>query len=262
MVAGVQQFETILYDKRGPRATITFNRPERRNATNTQLYEELLAAAQDADRDPDIRVVILTGAGPVFSSGQDQRHTSEADVAAYARYGRANRTARTFLRTMSRPVIGRINGPAAGGGSLLALTACDITIASTTARFALREVNTSVPGPAALIYSAGRARALFMALTGAWISAEQAEDWGLIYKAVAPEQLDDEVDTVAAMLEDLPPLAVAATKEQMNLVLAEMGVDQMLRYAEAQSKYLHTTEDRKEAQRAFIEKRKPVYKGR
>ena len=144
----------------------------------------------------------------------------------------------------------------------MALTACDITIASTAARFALREINTGVSGPSVLLYSAGRPRAAYAALTGAWISAEQAEQWGLILKAVPPERLDAEVDAVAKMIEELPPLGVAATKQQMNFALAAMGANLVPSMSQYQGKFLHTTEDRKEAQQSFLEKRKPKYKGR
>lgn len=255
-------YQTILYEKHGHRATITLNRPERRNATNTRLYEELLAAARDADRDSEVRVVVLTGAGSVFCAGQDNSVTSKEDAAGYARYEDANRAAHAFLRAMSKPVIARVNGAAAGGGCLLALNTSDIVVASTSARFALREISSGLSGPLPFIYSVGRARALFMAMTGAWIPAEQAEQWGLIYKSAPPERLDAEVDTVVGMLEDLPPLAVAATKEKMAFTLSLLNLQAVVDYGFRQDLFLHTTQDRKEAQLAFLEKRKPVFHGR
>lgn len=254
-------YATILYEKKGRRATITLNRPERRNATTTQMYEEILAAAQTADQDPELRVVILTGAGTVFCAGQDHSVTSRQDTASYEHYNRVNFDAHAFLRKMRKPVVARVNGPAAGGGCILALVTPDIVVASTTARFALREVSTGLSGPLPLLYSAGRPRALFMAMTGAWVPAEQAEQWGLIYKCTKPEQLDAEVDTVAHMLEELPPLGVAATKEKMAFALSLLDMQAIVDYGLQQDLFLHTTEDRKEAQRAFLEKRKPEYHG-
>ena len=256
------QFETILYDKKDRRATIRLNRPERRNATTTRMYEEILAAARAAEQDPEVRVVILTGAGTAFCAGQDNRVTSEQGSAEYARYEEVNRAAHAFLRGMPKPVVARVNGPAAGGGCLLALVTADIVLASTAARFALREIAAGLSGPLPLLYSAGRPRALFMGLTGAWVSAEQAEQWGLIYKSTKPEQLDAEVDAVAHLLEELPPLAVAATKEKMAFALSLLNMQAVIDYGFRQDLYLHTTEDRKEAQRAFLEKRKPEYHGR
>ena len=253
--------ETILYERRGARANITLNRPERRNATNTRMYEEILVAAASADADPAVRVVVLTGAGTVFCAGQDNSATSKEDVAGYKRYEQVNQEAHAFLRRMSKPVIARVNGAAAGGGCLLALNTSDIVIASTEARFALREVTAGLSGPLPFLYSVGRARALFMAMTGAWISAVQAEQWGLIYKAAAPAELDAEVDAVVKMLETLPPLAMAATKEKMAFALAQMGQQSVLDYGFRQDLFLHTTQDRKEAQAAFLEKRKPVFHG-
>lgn len=254
--------ETIFYEKKGPRATITLNRPEKRNATTTRMYEEIFAAAKDADQDPEIRVVILTGAGTVFCAGQDHSVTSTQDKAAYEHYNNVNFATHAFLKKMGKPVVARVNGPAAGGGCLLALVTADFVVASTAARFALREVATGLSGQVHLLYSAGRARALFMGMTGAWVSAEQAEQWGLIYKSAKPEQLDAEVDTVAHLLEELPPLAVAATKEKMALALNVLNMDAIIDYGLKQDLFLHTTEDRKEAQRAFLEKRKPEYRGR
>jgi len=109
MTDPAKSFETILYEKEGARARITLNRPERRNATNTRMYEELLAAAMQADADPAIRVVVLTGAGTVFCAGQDNSATSKADVAGYKRYEQVNQDAHAFLRRMSKPVVARVN---------------------------------------------------------------------------------------------------------------------------------------------------------
>ena len=167
-----------------------------------------------------------------------------------------------FLRSMGKPVVARVNGPAAGGGCLLALHTSDIVVASTSARFALREIVNGLSGPLPFIYSAGRPRALFMAITGAWVSGEQAEQWGLIYKCVAPEQLDDEVDAVARMIEELPPLAVAATKEKMAFTLSLLNLPAVMDYGLRQDLFLQTTSDRQEAQQAFLEKRKPQFHGR
>jgi len=256
------QFEHILYTKQGRRATIMLNRPQRRNATNTQTYEEILAAARDADKDPDVRVVILTGAGTVFCAGQDNSATSKEDAAGYLRYAETNHATQAFLRGMSKPVIARVNGTAAGGGCILALLTSDITIASNTARFAIREIAAGLSGPMTFLYSIGRPRAMFMSITGAWISAEQAEQWGLLYKAVAPELLDAEVDAVVGMIEELPPLGVAATKEKMAFAMSLLNLPALDQFGTQQDRFLHTTSDRKEAQASFLEKRKPEYRGR
>ena len=255
-------YETILYEKKGQRATITLNRPERRNATTLRMYEEILAAAKAADIDPAVRVVILTGAGTVFCAGQDNSATVSQDAGGYAYYEEVNRNTHMFLRTMSKPVIARVNGPAAGGGCIMALQTADIVVASSTARFAVREINSGLGGVINFIYSAGRPRGLFMGITGAWVQAEQAEQWGLIYKCTSPEQLDAEVDTVARMIEELPPLGVAATKQRMAFIMSLQNQQALNDFCAAQNKLLHSTADRKEAQTAFLEKRTPKFQGR
>lgn len=255
-------FQDVEYSKVGGRATIMLNRPERRNATTTLTYEEILSAARDADRDPNVRVVVLKAAGTVFCAGQDNSATAKADAAGYLRYAETNHATQAFLRGMSKPVVASINGAAAGGGCIMALLTPDITIASTNARFAIREIAAGLSGPLTFLYSAGRARAMFMAMTGAWITADQAMDWGLLYQAVPPEQLDAEVDTVVQMLQDLPPLGLAATKEKMNFAMTLLNLPALAEFSRRQDQFLHTTADRKEAQAAFLEKRKPVFHGR
>lgn len=144
----------------------------------------------------------------------------------------------------------------------MALLTADIVVASTTARFALREINSGLGGVVNMIYSVGRPRGLFMAMTGAWVQAEQAEQWGLIYKCTKPEKLDAKVDTVARMLEELPPLGVAATKQRMAFISSLQNQQALTDFCAAQNKVLHSSADRKEAQTAFLEKRKPKFQGR
>lgn len=255
-------YEAVLYETSAGRATITLNRPERRNATTLKLYEELLSAAEEARRDSAVRVVVLTGAGTAFSAGQDHIEAAQLGAAGYARYDAANRAAREYFQQLSKPVVGRINGPAVGGACLLALLSCDITIAALSARFALREVHAGIPGPSALLYALGRTRALYLALTGDWLDAETAARWGLIHSAVPSDQLDAAVDEIVSKLASLPPLALSATKEQMSFALRTMGLDQTTEFALLQEKVLNQSQDRDEAQRAFAEKRQASFAGR
>ncbi|MBI3980301.1 MAG: enoyl-CoA hydratase/isomerase family protein [Chloroflexi bacterium] len=254
-------YRTILFQQDGPIATITLNRPEKRNALTTEMFLEIIDAGRRIEEDRAVRVVILTGAGKAFCAGQDQSHTSQADLEGYLRYSRLNRQARDLLRTLSKPVIGRIQGPAVGGGCYLATECCDITIASTNARFALREVQTGLMVPGSFVFTVGRARALAMALTGEWIPAEQAERWGLVYRVVPDEELDAAVAAMAELLAAQPPLGMTYTKRAMNFVLDHAGYDQAEDFGLECRRILHQTADRREAQRSFLERRRGVYVG-
>jgi len=215
----------------------------------------------------NVRAVVVTGDGRAFCAGADL--SAGRETFDFARRGGAEAAERRdgggrvslAIYASKKPVIAAVNGAAVGVGVTMTLP-MDIRIASTEARFALREVTAGLSGPLPFVYSIGRPRALFMAMTGAWVAAAQAEQWGLIYKCAAPAELDAEVDAVVQMLEGLPPLAVAATKEKMAFTLSQMGLQSVVDYGFRQDLFLHTTQDRKEAQAAFLEKRKPVFKGR
>ncbi len=245
----------ILFRHDGPIATITLNRPERRNALTIQLFVELLDTLNRIEEEDAIRVVVLAGAGPAFCAGRDFNESTQADAKSAARYGRLNLEARDRLRRLSKPVIGRVHGPAAGGGCALATECCDITIASTSARFGIREVQAGTL-PGLPLFTLGRARTLGMLLTGDWVSAEQAERWGLIYKAVPESELDATVARIAELLAGQPALAMAYTKRATNFLLDLAGYTQTEQYLAECRKLLHQTGDRLEAQQAFLDKRR------
>src|ERR1700752_1394507 len=118
-------YETILLDYKGPVAKITFNRPEKRNALNIKVLEELMNALQAIEDASDVRVLVLAGAGPAFCAGRDFAEARTADAPSAARYLRLNSEARERLRRYSKPVIGRVHGPASGGGCAIATECCD-----------------------------------------------------------------------------------------------------------------------------------------
>ncbi len=247
--------QAILFRQEGPVATITLNRPEKRNALTIELFVELLDALNRSEAEDAIRVVVLAGAGPAFCAGRDFNESTQADPQAAARYGRLNLEARDRLRRLSKPVVGRVHGPAAGGGCALATECCDITIASVSARFAIREVQAGTL-PGLPLFTLGRARTLGMLLTGDWISAEQAERWGLIYKAVPDDGLDSSVARIAELLAGQPPQAMAYTKRATNFLLDLAGYTLTEQYLAECRKLLHQTADRLEAQQAFLDKRR------
>lgn len=255
-------YQTVIYEKKGPIATVTLNRPERRNALNTELCNEMSDALLEAEADPEVRVAILTGTPPVFCAGQDLKFTYKQDPKDFEEYIQANGRAQTTIRHLKKAVIGRINGDALGGGTMMA-TDCDIVVAVNTARFAMREINTGLISAGTHFYTIGMRRALEMALTGRYVFAPEAEQWGLINKSVPAEKLDETVAQYAEMIAGLPPLGVEYTKLVNNFMfdhIANMTAVRPLNQVIAS--ILHKTEDRAEAQRATLEKRKPVFKGR
>ncbi len=255
-------YETILLDRKGPIATVTLNRPERRNALNTQLCRELTAAMLEAEADTDVRVVVLTGTPPVFCAGQDLKFTYKQSMGDFDEYGEANNKARETIRHLKKAVIARVNGDALGGGTYMA-TACDIVVAVDTARFAMREINAGLQSGGAHFFTIGMRRSLEMTLTGRYVFAPEAEQWGLINKSVPTGKLDEAVAYYADMIAGLPPLGVQYTKLVNNFMLENIANMDALRPLQiAIRTILHNSEDRSEAQRAVLEKRKPVFKGR
>lgn len=248
-------FETILFEAERGVARITFNRPDQRNALTIRFFTELLAALDRVESDDDIRVLVLAGAGPAFCAGRDFKESTKATPEEGALYGRLNLQARDRLRRLNKPVVGRVHGPAAGGGCAIATECCDITIASKSARFSIREVQAGTL-PGLPLFTLGRARSLGMLLTGDWVSGEQAERWGLVYRVVDDEDLDAAVDEVAARLAGQPALAMAYTKRAMSFLLDIAGHTQVEQYLAECRKLVHLTPERIEAQQAFIDKKR------
>ena len=252
-------YETILFEP-GPIARITLNRPDRLNSFTVQMHAELRDAL---DQLGDARVVVLTGAGRGFCAGQDLNDRAVAT----GRRGRSRRDGRAMLEpagrkltTLPQPVIARVNGVAAGAGANIAL-ACDIVVAAKSAKFiqsfsALGLIPDS-GGTWVLPRLVGQARALGLALTGEPLSAEKAEDWGLIWKAVDDDALDAEVDAIAGKLASLPPLGLAAIKDMIRTT-GKRTLDEELDLQRDEMRRLGFTEDYREGVAAFLEKRTPA----
>jgi enoyl-CoA hydratase/carnithine racemase len=251
----------VLYATDKKVATITLNRPEKRNATNPALYNALHSTILQALGDDNVRVIILTGNGPVFCAGQDLTFTLEASREEFKEYMKINLDTRELLRTMDKPVIAKINGDALGGGCYLA-TACDIIIAASHARFAMREILIGMHSGGAHLFTIGRARAMEINMTGRFISAAEAEKWGLINTVVAESELEKAVDDMANILASKPPLGLMYTKRATNFLLETAGFDALYKYIDETYDLLEKTEDRYEAKLAFTEKRLPIFKGK
>lgn len=256
--------ETILFEP-GPVARITLNRPDRLNSFTAEMHAELRDALADLG---DARVVVLTGAGRGFCAGQDlnDRAVSSGDqpvdlgVTVETCWNPLIRS----ITSLPQPVIARVNGVAAGAGANIAL-ACDIVVAAKSAKFiqsfsAIGLIPDS-GGTWVLPRLVGQARALGLALAGEPLPAEQAAEWGLIWKAVDDENLDMEVDALVSRLASLPPLGLAAIKEMIRSSWART-LDQELHLQRDEMRRLGFTGDYREGVAAFLEKRAPNFTGR
>jgi enoyl-CoA hydratase len=246
------QYATIICAKDNHVGRITLNRPEAGNAINRSLAQELEEVCQRVNQDDDIYVVVITGAGAsAFCRGREPDSDDRFGVAA-------------SVAGIDRPVIAAINGDALGQGLELALSA-DIRLASSKAWFGFPEVGEGlIPmdgGTQRLPRIVGRAKALELVLTTETISAEEALAIGLVNKIVSPETLAAEVDAVVQAVVTKGPLSLRYVKEAVNKGL-DLTLEQGLRLEADLYFLLHTTADRTEGIRAFLEKRPPRFEGR
>lgn len=252
----------VLFAVAGHVATITLNRPEKLNAATPEMSRAIVKAAQECDRNPDIRCVIVTGAGPrAFCAGSDiavlDSYATPWDFRNRDDYCDA-------IHKLRKPSIAAVNGYALGGGLETALS-CDIRIASANARFAAPEIKLGWIGgggmAAYLAHSIGASNAAKMILTGDPIDAETALQWGLVSDVTPPEAL---MDTARALAETIASRApIAAETAKLNLRAAfSMPLDKAMEYERDLQTICFATEDATEGRRAFAEKRAPVFRRR
>lgn len=243
-------------------AVVTLNRPPV-NAQNSELRTELIDAFDVlSDRD-DVAVVVLTGSGKVFSAGADIRERPNLGTApgAYGRHNRIVRESHNALVECSKPIIAAINGPAMGAGFGL-IMASDIWVASSNAYVSMPEINVGLAGGVSFLqkyFSRSRARRMFY--SGYQVSAEELYRLGLIEACLPPEELMPYAMEMAAEIASKSPIALRLAKEAARMTEV-MPLREAYRYEQSNTVALSKTEDAKEAQMAFLEKRTPVYKGR
>ena len=256
--------KTLLYAVENGVGIVTINRPEAMNALNAQVLEDLDTVLDKIEKDKNVRALILTGAGEkAFVAGADIKEIDTLDAAKAYSFARRGQILFARLESAPFPVIAAVNGFALGGGCELAL-ACDFIIASQNAKFGLPECTLGIMpgfgGTVRLARRVGLGHARMATYTGAMYTAQEAVDMGLANKVVDLPQLMDTVKQIATTIASRAPVAISAIKRSIN-----GGFDTTTQIADENEARLFAglfhTEDQKEGTRAFIEKRKPEFKG-
>lgn len=256
--------KAVLYSETGNVATITMNGPQSLNSMSLELVRGVIAAIERGENNPDIRVMILTGAGRAFSAGGDlpslDTLNSLADRKAFiSQVGGMVKA----ISAANKPIIAMVNGVAAGAGFNLAI-ACDLIYAAEGVKFIQSFVNVGLsPDCGGFFYlakSIGQARAKELMLTASPLTAEKAKEWGLINDVLPASELADKVMQTAVTIAAKAPLAVIKTKEGINMYGASLA--ETLAFEAETSAVLLDTEDFREGVAAFKEKRIPAFHGR
>lgn len=256
-------YTTITLEREGHSALLTFNRPEVLNALNTTVATEALDAVETIGSDPDVRVLVLTGAGRAFVAGADIAEMQAKNPQEARIYSELGHRFMNTLQDLPQPVIAAINGFCLGGGLEVAL-ACDIRIAAEAAQFGLPETILGIiPGWGATQRAArlvGAARTKEMIFTGARIKSQEALAMGLVNRVVPDEKL---MDTVREMTERICRQGQTALRQAKAVINSgiELSLGEALRLEIDTFVDLFDTPDRKEGMQAFLEKRKPDFTG-
>lgn len=253
-------YTNIQTETRGRVALVTLNRPQALNALNRELLSELGQALSAFDADPLIGAIVLTGSSRAFAAGADIREMAEMTAIEMITNGFSDLFAR--LSQVSKPVIAAVSGFALGGGFELVLL-CDMVVAAENAKFGLPEVTIGVipggGGTQRLTRAVGKALAMEMILNNRQLSAAEAEKYGLVNRVVPNERILDEALSLATEIADRSPLTLRLAKEAVNAAFEGSlsdGLDDERRLFQL----TFASEDQKEGMRAFLGKRKPIWK--
>ena len=257
--------ESVLVATHAGVRTLTVNRPDKLNALDAATLVTLDQAFAEAAAATEVRVVVLTGAGPkAFVAGADIAAMADLPAIAGRDFGQLGQRLMRRIERMPKPVIAQVNGYALGGGLELAM-ACHLRIAADSARLGQPEINLGlIPGfggTQRLLRLTGRAAALELCLLGEPIDASRARELGLVNQVVPAAELEAATTRIAERLAASAPLALRAVLDAI-MVGGECGLDEGLEFEAAQFGLMFATEDMREGTRAFLERRKPAFQGR
>jgi len=258
LVKFIMVLECTLYQKKDSLAWITLNRPRVLNALNRKLWHEIYENLDQAEKDREIRAVIITGAGRAFCAGDDIKEVASLDTLEEIKAFFLDFAAPTITKIIQlpKPVIAAVNGPAYGGGCEIAML-CDLVVASENATFAVPEARIgAIPPVAAVIgaYLIGKLNITMMMLTGKPITAEEAKLIGLVNKVVSAEQLIMAAEKLAKSTMRAAPSSVRAIKKLMN-----ERFEHELKHSVEELINIVQTDEGKEGHKAFIEKKPPKW---
>lgn len=255
--------ETIIATKEETIAVITLNRPDALNALNAKMVTELIDALDGFEKDDSIRCIVIAGNEGAFSAGADIKEMIDLSAVDMAKTGH-------FFPLWDRigrypkPIVGALSGFVLGGGLELAMN-CDVLIASDTARLGQPEINIGVipggGGTQRLTRAVGKYKAMEMILTGRMIGADEAKTLGLVSRVVPKEAFMEEAKRIAKEIASKSPLAIKFAKQAVNKAF-EMGLSDGLDFERELFYLLFASEDKVEGMKAFLEKKKPEFKGK
>ncbi|MCB0506064.1 MAG: enoyl-CoA hydratase/isomerase family protein [Cyclobacteriaceae bacterium] len=256
------EFINVTPDYKPHIALVQLNRPKELNALNLQLMQELKEALKSLDQDETVRVIVITGNERAFAAGADIKQMADKSAIDMLKIDQFSTWDQ--IKKTRKPMIAAVSGFALGGGCELAMT-CDMIIASETAQFGQPEIKIGVmPGAGGtqrLTKAIGKARSMEMVLTGKFINADEALQYGLINKVVPVELYLSEAMHLATEIAKMSPVAAMLAKESVNRSF-ETHLDEGLHFERKNFYLAFASEDQSEGMQAFIEKRNPDYKGK
>jgi len=257
-------YEFLKYDLKDGVCTITFNRPDFYNAFNDGISYEFQKALKEAGKDSGVRVVVITGEGKAFSSGQDLKSARDEDDKMF--YNSLEKRYNPIIRAMRKlpkPIIARLNGVAAGAGCSLALAA-DMIVAAESSKMIEVFINIGlVPDSGSSFFLpnlVGYQKAFELCAMGTKITAQEAYELGIVNKVAKDDELDAAVKSYTDYFAKAPTKSIGMIKKMLNKA-ATSSLDDMLEYEKYSQQIAGSSEDYKEGKQAFLEKRKPEFKG-